>query len=73
MKTKSRKQKWLKKAEDEDQAAAIAVKTVKDFCVLNPDRMDTVRFILFSNRALAVYDHAIWQLQQGSDSQIKEG
>ena len=42
-----------------DQAAAIAVKAVRDFCVQNPGKIDTVRFVLFSDRDLAVYDHAI--------------
>ena len=38
-----------------DQAAAIAVKTVRDFCVQNPGKIDVVRFVLFSDRDLAVY------------------
>ena len=46
-----------------DQAAAIAVKTVRDFCMQNPGKIDTVRFVLFSDRDLAVYDKAIAQLQ----------
>ena len=46
-----------------DNAATIAVKTVRDFCVENPGKIDTVRFVLFSDRDLAVYDHAIAQLQ----------
>ena len=46
-----------------NQAATVAVKTVKDFCVKNLGKIDTVRFVLFSDRDLAVYDHAIAQLQ----------
>ena len=42
-----------------DQAAGIAVKTVKDFCVQNPGKINTVRFVLFSDRDPAVYDHAV--------------
>ena len=46
-----------------DQAAGIAVKTVRDFCVQNPGKIDVVRFVLFSDRDLAVYDQTIVQLQ----------
>lgn len=41
-----------------DQAAAIAVKTVKEFCAQNPGKMETVRFVLFSKEVLAVYERA---------------
>ncbi len=42
-----------------DQAAAIAVKTVMDFCVAHPGDIDIVRFVLFDDRTLAAYDKAI--------------
>lgn len=42
-----------------EQAASIAVKTVRDFCVQNPGKIETVRFVLFSADALSAYDKAI--------------
>lgn len=42
-----------------DKAAAIAVKTVRDFCVQNPGKIEIVRFVLFSADVLATYDRAI--------------
>ena len=42
-----------------DKAAAIAVKTVRDFCVQNPGKIEIVRFVLFSADVLATYDKAI--------------
>lgn len=48
-----------------DQAAAIAVKTVKDFCNQNPEKIEIVRFVLFSADVLDVYDKAI------SESMVK--
>lgn len=46
-----------------DQAAAIAVKTVRDFCIQNPGKIETVRFVLFSPDVLAAYDKAIEENQ----------
>lgn len=42
-----------------EQAASIAVNTVRDFCVQNPGKIETVRFVLFSADVLAVYEKAI--------------
>ena len=42
-----------------DKAAAIAIKTVRDFCVQNPEKIEIVRFVLFSADVLAAYDKAI--------------
>ena len=42
-----------------DKAAAIAIKTVRDFCVQNPGKIEIVRFVLFSADVLAAYDKAI--------------
>ena len=47
-----------------DQAAAIAVKTVRDFCTENPERIDKVLFVLFDDRTLRAYDHAIFETEQ---------
>ena len=47
-----------------DQAAAIAVKTVWDFCAANPGKIDTVRFVLFDDGTLRAYDHAIFETEQ---------
>lgn len=46
-----------------DQAAAIAVKTVRDFCIQNSGKIETVRFVLFSPDVLAAYDKAIEENQ----------
>lgn len=46
-----------------DQAAAIAVKTVQDFCAANPGKMNIVRFVLFDDRTLRAYDHAISEMK----------
>ena len=40
------------------QAAAIAVKTVRSFCLQNPGKIDIVRFVLFSAADLAIYEQA---------------
>ena len=47
-----------------DQAAAIAVKTVWNFCAENPGKIDIVRFVLFNDRTLRTYDHTIFELEQ---------
>lgn len=52
-----------------DQAAAIAVKTVKDFCVQNPGKIEIVRFVLFSADVLAAYDQAVFQEDQQGNRQ----
>lgn len=44
-----------------DQAAAIAVKTVKEFCIRHPDDIDIVRFVLFDVGTRHAYDHAIYE------------
>ena len=46
-----------------DQAAAIAIKTVWDFCVSHPEDIDIVRFVLFSDSVRDAYDHAIYKDQ----------
>ena len=47
-----------------DQAAAIAVKTVWDFCTANQEKIDTVRFVLFDDRTKQAYDHAMIETEQ---------
>lgn len=42
-----------------EQAAPIAVKAVRDFCVRNPGKIEIVRFVLFSEDVLTVYDKVI--------------
>lgn len=42
-----------------DQAAEIAVKTVKEFCEAHADQIDTVRFVLFDEKTLRAYDNAM--------------
>ena len=42
-----------------EQAAMIAVKTVRKFCEEHRDKIDIVRFVLFDAKTCAVYDHAI--------------
>ena len=42
-----------------EQAALIAVKTVRKFCEEHRDKIDIVRFVLFDAKTCAVYDHAI--------------
>ena len=44
------------------KAAAIAVKTVRDFCVANPDKIEIVRFVLFDSRTKAAYEAAIAEI-----------
>lgn len=46
-----------------DQAAAIAVRTVKDFCIRHPDDIDIVRFVLFDADTRRAYDHAIYEAE----------
>lgn len=46
-----------------DQAAAIAVKTVKKFCIRHPDDIDIVRFVLFDTDTRHAYDHAIYEAE----------
>ena len=42
-----------------EEAAKIAVRTVKEFCMAHKDDIDIVRFVLFDERTRAAYDHAI--------------
>lgn len=42
-----------------EQAAAIAVKTVKEFCTQNPGNIEIARFVLFSSADFAVYNQAL--------------
>lgn len=42
-----------------DQAAEIAVKTVKEFCEAHADQINTVRFVLFDEKTLRAYDNAM--------------
>lgn len=44
-----------------EQAAAIAVKTVKEFCTQNPGNIEIVRFVLFSSADFAVYNQAVME------------
>lgn len=46
-----------------DQAAAIVVKTVKEFCIRYPDDIDVVRFVLFDAGTRHAYDHAIYEAE----------
>jgi O-acetyl-ADP-ribose deacetylase (regulator of RNase III) len=47
-----------------NQAAAIAIKTVRDFCVRNPGKIEIIRFVLFDPRTFAVYDNAISEAER---------
>lgn len=42
-----------------EKAAAIAIKTVREFCAQNPGKIEIVRFVLFSADVLTAYDKAI--------------
>ena len=42
-----------------DQAAFVAVRTVRKFCKEHMDKIDIVRFVLFDPKTRAAYDHAI--------------
>ena len=42
-----------------DKAAKIAVKTVYDFCKENEDKIDIVRFVLFSQEILDAYKNVV--------------
>ena len=43
--------------------AAIAVKTVKEFCIRHPGDIDIVRFVLFDADTHRAYDHAIYEAE----------
>lgn len=47
-----------------DQAAAIAVKTVSEFCADHEGKMDVVRFVLFDANTLRAYARAVDELQR---------
>lgn len=42
-----------------EEAAGIAVRTVKEFAMEHPDALETVRFVLFDPKTKAAYDNAI--------------
>lgn len=42
-----------------NKAAAVAVRTVEDFCIQNQGKIEIVRFVLFSADVLAVYEKAV--------------
>lgn len=42
-----------------EEAAVIAVKTVKEFSAAHPESLDTVMWVLFDDRTLAAYDRAL--------------
>lgn len=44
-----------------DRASAVAVKTVKEFCVQNPGKIEIVRFVLFNANDLAVYHQVLME------------
>ena len=47
-----------------DQAAEVAIKTVKEFCDENPDKIDVVKWVLFDDRTLAAYEKAFEKISQ---------
>lgn len=42
-----------------DQAAFVAVRTIRKFCEEYRDRIDIVRFVLFDSRTYAAYEYAV--------------
>lgn len=42
-----------------NEAAEIAVGTVRDFAAVHPGRLDTVKWVLFDDRTLAVYERVL--------------
>ena len=46
-----------------DQAALVAIKTVRRFCEENMDKIDIVRFVLFNSRTRKAYDCAIMEAE----------
>ena len=50
-----------------EEAAEIAIRTVREFYLANQDAFDYVRFVLFDERTLRAYDEAIFKLS------VKEG
>lgn len=48
-----------------EEAAEIAVWTVREFCLAHPDAFDYVRFVLFDGRTHKAYDDAIFKLCGG--------
>lgn len=44
-----------------NKAAAVAVRTVEDFCIRNQGKIEIVRFVLFSADVLSVYEKAIME------------
>lgn len=45
-----------------EEAAEIAVRTVREFYMAHPDAFDFVRFVLFDGRTLKAYDDAVYKL-----------
>lgn len=46
-----------------DQAALVAVRTVRKFCEEHMEKIDIVRFVLFDPETLAAYDHAVQETE----------
>ena len=46
-----------------DQAALVAIKTVRRFCEENMDKIDIVRFVLFNSMTRKAYDCAIMEAE----------
>lgn len=47
-----------------DQAALVAVRTVRAFCEENMDRIDIVRFVLFDSQTREAYDRAVTEVEK---------
>ena len=45
-----------------EEAAEIAIRTVREFYLMNQEAFDYVRFVLFDERTLRAYDEAIFKL-----------
>ena len=45
-----------------EEAAEIAIRTVREFYMAHPEAFDYVRFVLFDGRTLKAYDDAIFKL-----------
>ena len=45
-----------------EEAAEIAIRTVREFYMAHQDAFDYVRFVLFDERTLRAYDEAIFKL-----------
>ncbi len=47
-----------------EQAALVAVRTVRKFCEEHMDRIDIVRFVLFDPKTHAAYERAVWETER---------